>query len=351
VTVRPLKHLPAAQWPQTDRRLFEAAYTVGDIFDDDGGAGQHLARASRNTIQFAWGRWLGFLARHYPDSLQVAPDDRLTPERLRAYVEALREEVGPTSLAIYVAGLYGGARLIAPEVDWGWLRALKTRLQGLAEPMDRFERLVSPHLTYDLGLQLMDEAVAIREPKRKSERIYRDGLILAFLSLWPLRRRSLVTLSVGRNLKLYDDRVLIQLFEEDTKARRAESWEVPEDLVPYVKRYLRDIRPRLLSKGDHDAFWPSMKGGALRGGQICEMVKRRTQKAFGKTMALHDFRRAAATFLAMDAPEKVGLVPGVLQHAGPEVGQRFYNLARSTQASRRHVDAVAAAKARLRSGR
>ena len=36
-------------------------------------------------------------------------------------------------------------------------------------------------------------------------------------------------------------------------------------------------------------------------------------------MCLHDFRRAAATFLAMDAPEKIGLIPGVLQHASPDV--------------------------------
>ena len=53
-------------------------------------------------------------------------------------------------------------------------------------------------------------------------------------------------------------------------------------------------------------------------------------------MALHDFRRAAATFLAMDAPEKIGLIPGVLQHASPEIGQRIYNLARGAEASRRH---------------
>ncbi len=53
-------------------------------------------------------------------------------------------------------------------------------------------------------------------------------------------------------------------------------------------------------------------------------------------MGLHDFRRAAATFLAMEAPEKVGLTPGILQHASPEIGDRYYNLARSIKASRRH---------------
>ena len=57
-------------------------------------------------------------------------------------------------------------------------------------------------------------------------------------------------------------------------------------------------------------------------------------------MALHDFRRAAATFLAMDTPEKVGLTPGILQHAGPDVADRHYNLSRGMQASRRHAQTM-----------
>jgi hypothetical protein len=52
----------------------------------------------------------------------------------------------------------------------------------------------------------------------------------------------------------------------------------------------------------------------------------------GKAMGLHDFRRAAATFLAMDAPEKIGLIPGLLPHVSPEVNERHNNLARSVQA-------------------
>ena len=56
---------------------------------------------------------------------------------------------------------------------------------------------------------------------------------------------------------------------------------------------------------------------------------------FGKAMGLHDFRSAAATFIATDAPDKIGLIPGVLQHASPDVGEQHYNLARSVEASRR----------------
>ena len=41
------------------------------------------------------------------------------------------------------------------------------------------------------------------------------------------------------------------------------------------------------------------------------------------------------TFFAMDAPDKIGLIPGMLQHASPDMGERHYNLARSMEASRR----------------
>ena len=63
-------------------------------------------------------------------------------------------------------------------------------------------------------------------------------------------------------------------------------------------------------------------------------------------MGLHDFRRAAATFIATDAPDKVGLIPGVLQHASPEVSEQHYNLAKSVEASRRfaaHLEKTRAA--------
>jgi len=67
-----------------------------------------------------------------------------------------------------------------------------------------------------------------------------------------------------------------------------------------------------------------------------------------RVRALHDFRRAAATFLVMDAPEKIGLIPGVLQDASPGVSERHYNLARSMQAGRRFAAHLANARNKLR---
>jgi integrase/recombinase XerD len=123
---------------------------------------------------------------------------------------------------------------------------------------------------------------------------------------------------------------------------------VPEQLLPYVTRYLKEIRPILLGHSEHDGFWASYHGGPLAGGRLYDIVRGRTIAKFGKAMSLHDFRRAAATYLAMDAPEKIGLIPGVLQHVKPEVSEQHYNLARSMQAGRRFAAHLANARNRLR---
>ena len=54
------------------------------------------------------------------------------------------------------------------------------------------------------------------------------------------------------------------------------------------------------------------------------------------------------TFLATEAPEKVGLTPGILQHASLEVGERHYNLAQSVEASRRFGVHLAKLRAKLK---
>ena len=50
----------------------------------------------------------------------------------------------------------------------------------------------------------------------------------------------------------------------------------------------------------------------------------------------------------MDAPEMIGLIPGVLQHASPDPGDQHYNLKRTVQAGRRWVAHLANARNRLR---
>ena len=71
-------------------------------------------------------------------------------------------------------------------------------------------------------------------------------------------------------------------------------------------------------------------------------------RRFGKAMGLHDRRRAGATFIAVDAPDQIGLIPGMLQHASADMGERYYNLSQSVEASRRFGAHLAKARERLR---
>jgi hypothetical protein len=349
--MRRIKHLPLKQWPLADRQAWEAAFVEGDIFDGTRGPGAHLSPGSRRTILFAYRRWLGFLAAHKPDTLRQPPAARIRPELLRDYVAVLQGEGVATTTAIAVHSLYLAARLLAPQEDWTWLRDLRSTLVARSRPVDRFDRLVPPWQILDLSLDMMERILGAADWTPDGLRTYRDGLLLGLLALWPIRRRSLAALTVSRHVEHRGDELRLRLHPEDTKAGRAEDYVPHEVLVPYLNRYLLEVRPRFPGAETHDGLWASARGRPVSGECLYQIVRRRTEEAFGKAMGLHDMRRAAATFLAIEVPEQVGLIPGILQQASPEVGEQHYNLARSTAASRRYANHVAALRKRLRPAR
>ena len=79
----------------------------------------------------------------------------------------------------------------------------------------------------------MDEALTLPSNGHKQRELqYRDGLILALLSLWLIRRRSIAALTVSRHVEFDAAGVNMLLYPEDTKAKRAESFRVPEAAPP-----------------------------------------------------------------------------------------------------------------------
>ena len=347
--MRDLKHLPVNEWPEPDREAFRAAYEPGDVFDETAGPGAHVSEGTRKMINFSYRRWLGYLKSNYPDDLSLPPAARIKPQRVRGFIEHLSAQSKPITIATAVHLLHAAAKLIAPSTDWAWLRSIKSRLGYRAWPEDRFDRLVPPLQTLNFGIELMDAALKqANSPNKRREIQYRDGLMLALESLWPMRRRSLASLTVRGHFEFDDAGVNILLHPGDTKAKRAESHRVPDQLVPYVMHYWQKIRPLLLGRHAHDGFWVSYRGSPLVPGRLYDICRARTKAKFGKAMGLHDFRRSASTFLAMEFPEKIGLIPGVLQHASPEVNERHYNLARSAKAGQRFAAHLAKERERLR---
>ena len=227
-----------------------------------------------------------------------------------ALIDHLGAEIRSTSVANVVDNLCYAARLIAPERDWQWLASIKARLLARARPEDRFDRLVPPWQILDFGIELMDDALSLPSNGHKQRQIqYRDGLILALLILLLLRRRSVAALTVSRHIEFDHAGINILLHPEDTKAKRAESFRVPDQLLSYLLHYLKDIRPRLLGRSEHDGLWASYRGRPLIAGRIYDIVRARTKRGSEKPWGFMTSAARQRLFWLWMRPKRSGSSP------------------------------------------
>jgi len=136
-----LKHPPQSLWPESDSRAFDAAFQLGDVFDDEAGAAAHWSCGTRRHAEIGYGRWLAYLRDHVAGALNEPPIERLTRERIRAFIAVLREEVRMSTAASIIDGVYQTARIMAPDCHWDWLRRMQRRLQNEAVPLNRYPAL------------------------------------------------------------------------------------------------------------------------------------------------------------------------------------------------------------------
>jgi hypothetical protein len=153
---KPRLHLAFADWPETDRRMWDVAVDNDDPFAD--GPGGRLSKATLHKYWMGWRRFLGFLILTEPDGLKKKPFDRLTGERVRQFVDHLGETNTPHSVAIQIDSLYGAARTLMPDKDWAWLLHVKTRLYAAAPRGERVRPVITSVQLVDLGMALMEES-------------------------------------------------------------------------------------------------------------------------------------------------------------------------------------------------
>jgi hypothetical protein len=264
-----------------------------DPFGD--AAGLRLAKTSKRQYQFAWRRFLGFLAMDEPSALEISPEQRLTIERVRAFVAHLAATNTPRSVAIQVDALYKATRAMMPLHDWTWLKSVKARLHAAAPLHPPTGPVITSVQLLDLGQELMDESQpGMNSPIRMADAVrYRDGLMIAVLAFIPLRRKN-VAIEIGRHLVQEGDGWFIIIPSTETKTSTPIEFAVPELLRPYLATYLNVVRPRLLRR-PCNALWISQKGGALSYSAIWGVITRHTERRLGIRIAPHDVRDAAAT--------------------------------------------------------
>lgn len=206
-------------WPEQDRRLWQAACEPGDLLAvDEGGARANRATATNYKAEKGYGRWLTFLKTVDAVCLVDPPGDRITPERVRRYVDSLIC-LGNSSATIIarLRELGEVARIVGPDKSWRFLNKLESRIRARHKPArDKSNLRLSDEL-FGLGLSLIDKATALSG--REAALLHRDGLMIALLALVPLRRRNFAGLRLDRNVIAINDVWLITLDGSETKTR------------------------------------------------------------------------------------------------------------------------------------
>ena len=326
-------HLPVASWPDEDRQRFAAAFRKGPTIFDDAGPGAHLRLTTVGAICFGWRRWLGWIARTNPELLVGPAEARITPQRVKDFIQHLQESNGSVGTAATIARLYDGARYLLPEGDWGWLKILKTRLEKISKPRTRMPIPITSGRLFQLGIDLMAaaeaEATGFGPPTSAAAIRYRDGLLVALASWLPLRRTNLAGLVIGITFVREGPVWLIDIPGGSTKNGEAIQATVPGELGHHVDRYLAHFRPAIHRSSQHAGFWASVRGSPMSGAAIYLSFVRAVRLASGLRLRLHDVRSIAFTTWALYEPEKSAAAAGLLTDRSEQVIEQHY---RRTQA-------------------
>ena len=163
-----------------------------------------------------------------------------------------------------------------------------------------------------------------------------------------LRLRNLAGLILDRTLVQRGDEWWIQIAGAETITKDPIEKPWPEMLVPHLRIYLADHRSAILAlRGSRagtarDALWLSMYGPPMTDNGIYDRIVARTREGLGQPINPHLFRDCAATSIAIEDPVHVGIASRLLGHRTGSTTERYYNQARSIEASRLMQDALLA---------
>jgi integrase len=337
-----------ADWPDPDRRLWQAALIPGNLLDD-GGARSRYSDLSNLAVVTGYGRWLTWLGCQGLLESRVKPDERITPPRVSDYVTALETVNATQTVLNRLEELRAAALVMGPHQDWSWINNIVSRVRARHRPArPKRPRLVAVRELFDLGLAVMAGSDRERTEKRKAV-LYRDGLMIALLSARPLRLRNLLGLVLNDTLIRVGGQWLIQIPAAETKTTEPIELVWPEPLIAPLETYLASHRVvlgqscgRWVREID-GALWLNARGLSMTRNDVYMRVTARTREGLGRSINPHLFRDCAATSIAIDDPEHIGVASRLLGHRAAATTERYYNHARGVEASRliqRHILAL-----------
>ena len=324
------------EWPELDQYAWSVILQPGDILDGSVGAGFHWSDATQDKYRKGYGRWLTFLTRAGYMDPSANPTDRISPDRVKEYMEELRQLVSSWTLWGRMAELLAVAKAFDANGDWSWLRHVVRYL----ETNGRDSRNKLPHLrpageiaawAYDRMDEIIDDTSDCNLVGH-----YRDALIIALLITCPtMRLGNLTMIRIGRHLQPTSEGYRLNFAAAETKTDKPLSISLPASLAPFVDYYIDTVRPVLLDGTDSDHLWVSRHGKPMKDGGVYERITNATERAFGKPINPHLFRDCAVTTVAIEDPEHIGIAAPILGHTDPRTTEKHYIQANAIAAGRR----------------
>ena len=230
--------LPVDRWPETDRLLWLASCAEGDPLDEEVGARSQHAEISNAKAAKGYGRWLTHLSPTARETLDETSAARITPDRVRTYVDLLHG-IGNSAQTILarLQELGEVAKVIDNRGDWSFINRMASKVRARHRPARDKTHLRPSNELVDLGFNLMQAAEGL--DGLEAAIAHRDGLLIGFLALVPLRRRNLADLVIDRTLLREGANWTVAFGEDDTKTHGA--FEIG---VPHILKAPLEVVPR-----------------------------------------------------------------------------------------------------------
>ena len=336
-----------ADWPAQDQAAWAAATAEGRILDGRGSAA-HWAEATRRTNQHHYGRWLAYL-NHFHGPLQnCTPEDRVTKQAVKSYIDHLRDELAPRTIVSSLVGLKVMMMAMAPQTDWRWLADACNALNRSAKPsVDKRSRMLPTGQIYAAAIAELQRLLTTPLTKRLDRVAYRDTLMLGVLAARPIRLKNFTAIVIGTHL-VQDERGWSFIIPgEEVKNGQHLEFGLPASIVPFLEAYLERVRPTFGPYPGNLRLWLGFEGQPLDYHSIYWRFQLVTPRLLGVRINPHLLRDCAATSLSTESPDVVQSAAALLGHRTFSTTQKYYIRANRLEASRT-LNAILAAARKLR---
>ena len=320
--------LPFERWHSIDQAAWIKAHRDGGYFEETGLA-SGWSPETRRFCRKGYGRWQGFLGQNALLGSVARVSSRVqNREVLRIFIDELRAVLAPQTVVATLGAISQTVRAMDPDGDRTLLLRARSVLKRQANPLPRrHENLLRPPELWQLGTELCDEAESGQLSRQKSALLYRNGLIIACLSLCPIRSKNLVSLRVGQHVVCHpDDRGLHIPAEELKTKNRDYNVELPLALSERLSRY-HDYHRSFISnhaRADPTALWLTTRGTRMTRSTLYGLIRKILKERRGVHFTPHMFRHSVATFICEVAPEKARLAIGTLGHSQWRSTHQYY---------------------------